>query len=239
MALPRINGLFTALDDNSASSLYNKGSLDPVPCNAPAKMVEISLHENVFSSVSLVFYNENYMQRTINKIPDQSLLNTAQWKHIVPQLYKQYPDKDMELNISVSSPPIIRVANNGVDFTVYSDVTIGVVEDDDEVISVACISLEIHASCSPKISRNKLAGIVKLNDITASLKWSEIGNLHMRLVQAILSTILKTVVVPYLNLYLWKGLPLPLPRGFTLKNSEILSTNSRLRIFSDVEFVEG
>ncbi|KAM1699350.1 hypothetical protein ACFX2K_030709 [Malus domestica] len=235
----QINGLFTALDDNSASSLYNKGSLDPVPCNAPAKMVEISLHENVFSSVSLVFYNENYMQRTINKIPDQSLLNTAQWKHIVPQLYKQYPDKDMELNISVSSPPIIRVANNGVDFTVYSDVTIGVVEDDDEVISVACISLEIHASCSPKISRNKLAGIVKLNDITASLKWSEIGNLHMRLVQAILSTILKTVVVPYLNLYLWKGLPLPLPRGFTLKNSEILSTNSRLRIFSDVEFVEG
>ncbi|XP_050138103.1 putative BPI/LBP family protein At1g04970 [Malus sylvestris] len=235
----QINGLFTALDDNSASSLYNKGSLDLVPCNAPAKMVEISLHENVFSSVSLVFYNENYMQRTINKIPDQSLLNTAQWKHIVPQLYKQYPDKDMELNISVSSPPIIRVANNGVDFTVYSDVTIGVVEDDDEVISVACISLEIHASCSPKISRNKLAGIVKLNDITASLKWSEIGNLHMRLVQAILSTILKTVVVPYLNLYLWKGLPLPLPRGFTLKNSEILSTNSRLRIFSDVEFVEG
>lgn len=80
------------------------------------------------------------MQRTINKIPDQSLLNTAQWKHIVPQLYKQYPDKDMELNISVSSPPIIRVANNGIDFTVYSDVTIGVV-DDDEVISVACISL--------------------------------------------------------------------------------------------------
>lgn len=44
---------------------------------------------------------------------------------------------------------------------------------------------EIHASCSPKISMNKLAGIVKLNDITASLKWSEIGNLHMHLVQVI------------------------------------------------------
>lgn len=56
----QINGLFTALDDNSASSLYNKGSQDPVPSNAPAKMVEMSLHENVFSSVSLVFYNVSF-----------------------------------------------------------------------------------------------------------------------------------------------------------------------------------
>lgn len=44
---------------------------------------------------------------------------------------------------------------------------------------------QIHASCSPEILRNKLAGIVKLNDFTASLKWSKIGNLHMRLVQVL------------------------------------------------------
>lgn len=53
----QINGLFMAPNDDFASSLYNKGSLDHVPFNAPAKMVEISLHENVFSSVSLVFFN--------------------------------------------------------------------------------------------------------------------------------------------------------------------------------------
>lgn len=80
------------------------------------------------------------MQWVINKTPDQSLLNTAEWKYIVPQLYKQYPNEDMELNISVSSPPIMTVVNNGINITVYSDVTIGVM-DADEVIPVACISL--------------------------------------------------------------------------------------------------
>ncbi|XP_020417130.1 putative BPI/LBP family protein At1g04970 isoform X3 [Prunus persica] len=179
----QINGLFMAPNDDFASSLYNKGSLDPVPFNAPAKMVEISLHENVFSSVSLVFFKANYMQWVINKTPDQSLLNTAGWKYIVPQLYKQYPNEDMELNISVSSPPIMTVVNNGINITVYSDVTIGVM-DADEVIPVACISLEIHASCSPDILINKLAGTVKLNHVTAYLKWSKIGNLHMHLVQS-------------------------------------------------------
>ncbi|PQQ01424.1 hypothetical protein Pyn_24089 [Prunus yedoensis var. nudiflora] len=233
----QINGLFMAPNDDFASRLYNKGSLDPVPFNAPAKMVEISLHENVFSSVALVFFNANYMQWVINKTPDQSLMNTAGWKYIVPQLYKQYPNEDMELNISVSSPPIMTVVNNGINITVYSGVTISVI-DADEVIPVACISLEIHASCSPDILINKLAGTVKLNHVTAYLKWSKIGNLHMHLVQAILSTILKTVVVPYVNLHLWKGLPLPLPHGFTLHNSEVVSINSRLTIFSDVAIAE-
>ncbi|KAI5351058.1 hypothetical protein L3X38_003949 [Prunus dulcis] len=233
----QINGLIMAPNDDFASSLYNKGSLDHVLFNAPAKMVEISLHENVFSSVSLVFFNENYMQWVINKTPDQSLLNTAGWKYIVPQLYKQYPNEDMELNISVSSPPIMTAVNNGINITVYSDVTISVM-DADEVIPVACISLENHASCFPDILINKLAGTIKLNHVTAYLKWSKIGNLHMHLVQAVLSTILKTVVVPYVNLHLWKGLPLRLPHGFTLHNSEIFSINSRLMIFSDVAIAE-
>lgn len=80
------------------------------------------------------------MHWIINKIPDQSLLNTAGWKYIVPQLYKQYPNEDMNLNVIVSSPPIIEVVNNGIEITVYSDVTIDVV-DADKVIPVACISM--------------------------------------------------------------------------------------------------
>lgn len=42
---------------------------------------------------------------------------------------------------------------------------------------------EIHASCSPHILINKLAGTVKLDHVIAYLKWSKIGNLHMHLVQ--------------------------------------------------------
>lgn len=41
----------------------------------------------------------------------------------------------------------------------------------------------IRASGFVKLSGNNLAGSVKLNDFTMSLKWSNIGNLHMYLIQ--------------------------------------------------------
>lgn len=56
--------------------------------------------------------------------------------------------------------------------------------------------------------------------------------------QSMMSVILKTVILPYANLHLWKGLPLPLLHGFILQNADILSTDSRVVICSDVAYAE-
>jgi hypothetical protein len=80
------------------------------------------------------------MRWIVDKIPDQSLLNTAGWRFIIPQLYKKYPNDAMNLNISFSSPPAIRIAENDIDATVNVDLIIDVL-DSSEVIPVACISL--------------------------------------------------------------------------------------------------
>lgn len=79
------------------------------------------------------------MQWIIDNIADQSILNTAAWRYIVPQLYKQYPDDDMNLNISVTSHPIIKVSATGIYVTTPLDVTIDVLEPG-AVVPVACIS---------------------------------------------------------------------------------------------------
>lgn len=44
----------------------------------------------------------------------------------------------------------------------------------------------IRASGSVKISGNNLAGSIKLNDFSMSLKWSNIGNLRLYLIQVLL-----------------------------------------------------
>lgn len=80
------------------------------------------------------------MQWIVDKVPDQSLLNTAGWRFIVPQLYKKYPNDDMNMNISLSTPPVIKISPNNVDAIVYADLIIDVLESQ-EVIPVACISL--------------------------------------------------------------------------------------------------
>ncbi|KAK4846290.1 hypothetical protein QYF36_015471 [Acer negundo] len=200
-----------------------------------SKMLGISLDEAVFNSASVLYYDAEFMQWIVDKLPDQSLLNTAGWRFIIPQLYKKYPKDDMNLNISLSSPPVIRISEHNIDAIVYADLIIDVLEAD-KVIPVVCISLVIHGSGSVKILGNKLGGSVKLNDFTMSLKWSQIGNLHMNIIQPIMWTAIQTVFLPYVNAHLGQGFPLPIIHGFTLKHGEIICSNSGITICSDVKY---
>lgn len=233
-----VNGLFTETKKEAVSNYYHKNLQPSVSCTDPSKMLGISLDEAVFNSASALYFDAEFMQWVVDKVPDQSLLNTAGWRFIVPQLYKKYPNHDMNLNISLSSPPAIRISTHNIGAIVYADLIIDVLEDSD-VIPVACISLVIRASGSVRISMNNLAGSVKLEDFTMSLKWSKIGKLRMYLIQPVMWTLIETVFLPYVNLQLGKGFPLPIIRGFTLQDAEIICSNSLITVCSDVSYQES
>ncbi|XP_042481396.1 putative BPI/LBP family protein At1g04970 isoform X2 [Macadamia integrifolia] len=233
-----IDGLFTAADKVVSSGNYVMNSQLSASCKGPVKMLEISLDEDVFNSASNIYYNAEVMQWIVDKVPDQSLLNTASWKYIVPQLYKMYPNNDMNLNVSLSFPPFIKISPYNIDSTIYSDVTIDVFDNND-TIPVACISLVVNASGSVGISGNNLVGSVTLVDFTMSLKWSKIGDFHMYLIQSVMRTLLKTVFLPYVNLHLGRGFPLPIIRGFTLQNADIFCASSKIYVCSDVVFADS
>lgn len=234
-----INGLFTSSRKTGVFNYHNlKNSHPELPCNDPSKMLGISLDEAVFNSASDLYYDAEFMQWIVDKVPDQSLLNTAGWRFIIPQLYKKYPNDDMNLNISLSSPPLIRISQNNIDATVYVDLIIDVLEAG-KVVPVACISLVIRALGSVKIVGNNLAASVKLDDFSMSLKWSKIGKLRMFLVQPVMWTLIETVFLPFANKHLGKGFPLPIIRGFTIQNAEIICSPSRVTVCSDVAYVES
>ncbi|CAK7349060.1 unnamed protein product [Dovyalis caffra] len=230
-----INGLFTARKKVPIPRYYHTNLEPSVLCTEPTKMLGISLDEAVFNSASVLYYDAKFMQWIVDKIPDQALLNTAGWRFIVPQLYKKYPNDDMNMNISLSSPPILRISEHNIDATIYADLIIDVLEAD-QVISVACISLVIRGSGSVGIAGNNLVGSVKLNDFSMSLKWSSIGNLRMYLIQPLMWTIIHTVFLPYANAHLAKGFPLPIIHGFTVQNAETIFSKSAVTVCGDVEF---
>ncbi|KAJ6329478.1 hypothetical protein OIU77_011035 [Salix suchowensis] len=233
-----INGLFTARKKVPIPMYYYKNTLPSVLCTEPAKMLGISLDEAVFNSASALYYDAKFMQWIVDKIPDQSLLNTAGWRFIVPQLYKKYPNDDMNMNLTLSSPPILKISEHNLDATVYADLIIDVLEAD-QVIPVACISLVIRGSGSVGIAGNNLVGSVKLNDFSMSLKWSNIGNLRMYLIQPLMWTLIQTVFVPNANTHLAKGFPLPIIHGFTVQNAEIIFSRSKITVCGDVVFGES
>ncbi|XP_038703636.1 putative BPI/LBP family protein At1g04970 [Tripterygium wilfordii] len=232
-----INGLFIARRKVHILKHQHKNSPSSVYCTDPSRMLGIALDEAVFNSASALYYNAKFMQWIVDKVPDQSLLNTAGWRFIVPQLYKKYPNDDMNMDISLSSPPVVKISQEKIDATVYADLIIDVLQAD-QVIPVVCISLVIRGSGSVRIAGNNLAGSVKLDDFTMSLKWSKVGNLHMFLIQPVMWTIIQTVFLPYANARLGKGFPLPIIHGFTLENAETLFSSSRITVCGDVAYAE-
>ncbi|MED6125147.1 hypothetical protein PIB30_065953 [Stylosanthes scabra] len=233
------NGLFIGRNASvPIPNFHHKNSEFPVSCAYSSKMLGITVDEAVFNSASGLYYDAKFMHWIVDKIPDQSLLNTAGWRFIVPQLYRKYPNHDMNLNISLSSPPIVEISNLKAGADVFADLTIDVLEKR-EVIPVACISLVIRASGSVKINGNNLVGAMKLDDFSMSLKWSTIGNLRMYLVQPVVWTLIETVFLPYANSHLSKGFPLPIIHGFTLQEAEIILSDSRVTVCSDVSFSES
>ncbi|KAI4319883.1 hypothetical protein MLD38_033429 [Melastoma candidum] len=234
----QVNGLFMSRIGVPVPDYYVRKPYLAVSCRDPAKMLGISLDEAVFLSASSLYYNANFMHWIVDKIPDQSLLNTAGWRFIIPQLYKQYPDDAMNLNISLSSPPDVHISENNFGASVYADFVINVIEAG-KSIPVACISLVIRGSGTIKVVGNNLAGSLKLSDFTMSLKWSNIGNLRLFLIQPVMWTIIETVFLPYANSHLGKGFPLPIIHGFTLRNAEVTCSDSQLTVCSDVSYSES
>uniref|UniRef100_K7LA86 Lipid-binding serum glycoprotein C-terminal domain-containing protein n=1 Tax=Glycine max TaxID=3847 RepID=K7LA86_SOYBN len=192
---------------------YQKGVKISAACGGLQKMLKVSIHENVFKSAFLVYYNAGKRKLIIDELPDQNILNTAEWRFIVPQLYKRYPNDDMQLNISISSPQVIQVTYQDIGATIFVDITIDVLEDD-EVIPVACISVEISASSAVEVEGNNTAGWLRLQTFSEYLTWSKIGKLRVHLIQSLMSSVLKTVVLPYLNFKLKRGFPLPIIDGY-------------------------
>ena len=77
---------------------------------------------------------------TVDTLPDQAMLNTAWWRFLIPQLYRKYPNDDMNLNISLSAPPVVQISPHGISATVYADLIVDVMEGRD-IVPVLCISL--------------------------------------------------------------------------------------------------
>ncbi|XP_074320199.1 putative BPI/LBP family protein At1g04970 [Silene latifolia] len=232
-----INGLFIPTHGALSSPHLHQISKHSTPCYDHPKMIAMSLHEDVFNSASAVYFNAGLMKWRVDKIPDQSLLNTTKWIEVAPQLYKQYPNDKMVLDILSSSPPSVRVSDGKMEATVSGDVTINVLNDG-EVIPVACVSLAFSASGFATISGNNLTGGIDLNEFSLSAKWSKIGNLQIDVIEPMISEVLKDGLLPQLNLFLMQGFPLPLIHGFQLRDAKVVYANSAITVCSDVVFVE-
>jgi len=232
-----INGLITSAVAKTTNNLQKHPHLS-LSCGGASKMLLLSLDEDVFNSALDVYFKAGSMHWVVDKVPDQSLLNTASWKFIIPRLYWNYPNDDMLLNISMASSPVIKITSEKIGATINADLIIDVV-DGKETVPVACISVVVSASGVVETSGNKVYGRVGLDDFSLALKWSKIGNIYMSLIQGVIRVFLNTVCMPYLNSRLGNGFVLPVVHGFTLQDIYILTSAEQLTLCSNVIFTNA
>ncbi|KAL6655360.1 hypothetical protein ACP70R_006186 [Stipagrostis hirtigluma subsp. patula] len=288
-----IDGLFIPSDGTVVPRHALIGDIGFAPLlGSSSNMLWISLDEDVFNSVSALYFKAGLLQRMVDKIPDQFLLNTASWRFLIPQLYHIYPDDDILLNISAISPPSVRITIGRIDATVDLDITVNVLNFG-EIVPVACVSVSVTVSGAAAVSGNNLGGRVELDYFSFTLKWSKVGKLHTVLVQHadhktsglqldaavpikkaqhadhsamvargelmgnidtvfknisdlptncketsnVLRIVLKSLFVPYVNSYLEQGFPLPIIKGFSIRDAYILTSYSKMIVSCDVAFI--
>ncbi|KFK39349.1 hypothetical protein AALP_AA3G232800 [Arabis alpina] len=224
-----INGLFMP----NGNDVKVSGSRSLSFVSGVNRMVAISIQQEVFNSATLVYFNEKRMHMVIGESKNGSVLSTSDWKLILPGLYKLYPNDKMMLNMSVTSPPDVKITENGIDATIQLEISINV-QDFGKVLSVARISSVLNVACSAEIAKNNLTGSLRLKDFNATVKSSNIGELLPKYIQVATSTVLESLFLPFVNARLKRGFPLPIPHGFTIKNTEIVFVKNGVMVCTDI-----
>ncbi|KAJ7538616.1 hypothetical protein O6H91_11G056500 [Diphasiastrum complanatum] len=186
--------------------------LDVSKCETYLEELDIDLHDGVSW---LYKWFAGILQWLVDSLPKQTLLNTASWKYVIPQLYKKYPNMDMMLNFSVSTTPDISIARNGIHAT-------------------AALTISMNAIAA--MNGNNITAEATLKDLILELKWSEIGSFPVKLVQAAVRTVVTDVILPLLNFNLRKGFPLPIIPSVELQAADIRYGNSFLLVCTDVHY---
>ncbi|KAL0743107.1 hypothetical protein Bca4012_084620 [Brassica carinata] len=227
-----INGLFMPNGDGGkvSGSQSSSSSFPKVK-----RMMGIAIKEEVFNSATLVYFIAKKMHVDIQHTNNGSALSTSDWKLILPELYKQYPNVKMMLNMSVTSPPAVNITESGIDATIDLEISVDV-QNSGAVLSVARISTVLEVAGTAEIAENNLAGSLRLKGFNATMTWSKLGDLQANYIQDVASTILESLFLPYVNTRLKRGFPLPFTHGFKIKNTEIAYVENGVMVCSDVAF---
>eukprot|EP00897_Mesotaenium_endlicherianum_P005268 jgi/Mesen1/476/ME000101S10704 len=212
---------------------------DGVACGETQKMVTIALSDFVVNSAAKVYYEAGTLEYEVDKLPETSIikLNTGSWRFLVPQLYRQYPNQPLALQFSAASVPVVQFTATGVVATVEGDMFITVVPaSGEDTTRVACLSLSGTLQGFAQIVGNNLTGTAQVDDISLSLKWSTIGNFPVRTLQVVVRTLVKTLLLPVLNLSLQKGFPIPLVPGVAILNAGVTYGDKYLLVCTDIEY---
>eukprot|EP00270_Netrium_digitus_P012745 TRINITY_DN4174_c0_g2_i1.p1 TRINITY_DN4174_c0_g2~~TRINITY_DN4174_c0_g2_i1.p1 ORF type:complete len:410 (-),score=101.77 TRINITY_DN4174_c0_g2_i1:348-1487(-) len=214
---------------------------DGLSCGNSDKMLAIALSDFVINSAADVYFNAGVMKLVVDHLPDSSIikLNTRSWRMLLPVLYRKYPDKPMVLIFNATSQPRLELMADGLLATVAADLIVSVVADGEKVTDVVVLAVSLTCEGYVGVRETNITAVMDLNDVSLRLKWSDIGNFPMKVIQTAVKSLAKNIIIPALNVRLKLGFPIPLIPGVMLREPAVGYGSNYILVCTDVEYVGG
>ncbi|XP_045384552.1 bactericidal permeability-increasing protein isoform X1 [Lemur catta] len=202
------------------------------------RMVYMGLSEYFFNTAGLVYYEAGALKLTLTDetIPKNSTirLTTRFFGTFLPQVAEMFPNMNMQIVISVSTPPHLSMQSSGLALTPHLEAETFAILPNSSLASLFLLGLSTNASVELGTMSSRLVGELKLDRLLLELKHSNIGPFPVALLQAIMDYVVPSLVLPRINQRLQKGFPLPMPSHVQLYNLMLRSHPGFLLFGADV-----
>ncbi|XP_074068006.1 lipopolysaccharide-binding protein-like [Macrotis lagotis] len=220
---------------------------EPLAINLPDDnylMVYFGISDSVFNTASQVYWEAGIMNYTItdDMIPSDFHIRlfTSSFRALVPQLGKLYPNMQMELQLSTSSPPIMVFNPGKVTLSPVMDLQAFVILPNSLRAPLFSLSVETTVWATMGVNGSRLVSSVNAgSSLTMELKHSYIGPINVPLIQAILNYYALNTLLPAVNENLEIGFPLPLPRDIQLKDLIVQPSKNFLLLGANVLYAKN
>lgn len=225
----------------------NSANLPSWDATAPDAYVQILLSSWALDSIAFTYFKANHLQRFINhtaidRIGTTVALNTTEVGVFAPGLPKAYPDKWMWLVARVTGPPRAQIlATHGVSATAPLEVDFFVQqgdkpahESDPSAFSIGCnltLGLDFHMQAGTNGSQLLVANIS-----TASFPFqlvnTSVGAVNVAGMRSLLETVETNLLLPLVDAFLQKGIPLPSSPHFELQDTVLAPRDDYILVAS-------
>ncbi|KAK1786866.1 hypothetical protein P4O66_017253 [Electrophorus voltai] len=163
-------------------------------------------------------------------------LNTNQFGILIPQLPKFYPNLTMKVLLYASDPPFFSFTEKAINIHLFAAAKFFAIKADTEV-PLFRLDMECSFSTKASIDKQLLKGVLQMKNLTMTLGATEIGDFPIAPIKNVVTFALTKKVLPKVNAQLKDGLPLPVVKDFTLKNSVMTIENGFLTIGTDFDLL--
>ncbi|XP_061583945.1 bactericidal permeability-increasing protein-like [Cololabis saira] len=237
-----------AIELNLKGEFYNIGNHQEPPFTAAAfslpqqnnKMLYIGISAFTANSAAFVYNRAGLLTLYItdDMIPKSSpvRLSTRTFGVFIPEIAKRFPGLMMKLLVKAEKNPITTFEPNNMTIQATAAVTAYAIQPNGTLSPLFVLHLDTSVTANMVVSGMKLVGKVGLNKMSVTLGTSYVGQFQVRLLDNILQLLMKTVVIPIVNVQLAKGYPLPALGKMSLQNTQLQVLKDFMMIGTDVQF---